>query len=271
MAALEPAFCGLLPHPPIIVPDVGKDRLADCRGTTDACSDFARRFVAAAPDRLFLVSPHSPRLRGAFGLWSGERLAGDLGKFGAPDANVDLPNDREVAEGLERTAAAQGVKTWPIPEQSLDHGSIIPLWFLQQAGWAGPTCIASLPWHDGGDLQAFGHAVAAALEPLGGRSALVASGDMTHRALPGAPAGYDPKALEFDRQLTQLIREGRLDEVPDIDPEVRQVAAEDAADSSIIVASAIGFQPHGAKVLSYEHPFGVGYLVAVFHDGQADA
>ena len=28
--AVEPAFCGLFPHPPIIVPEVGRDRLADC-------------------------------------------------------------------------------------------------------------------------------------------------------------------------------------------------------------------------------------------------
>jgi len=32
------------------------------------------------------------------------------------------------------------------------------------------------------------------------------------------------------------------------------------------VASALGFRAHGNEVLSYEHPFGVGYLVAVFHD-----
>ena len=267
-AALEPAFCGLFPHPPILVPDVGGDRIADCRPTYDACREFARRLVRSAPDRLFLVSPHSPREGHAFGLWSGERLRGDLGSFGAPRAAVDLPNDRQVTAAIDRAAAAEGLATWPIPSQPLDHGAVIPLWFLAEAGWAGPTSIASLPWAaDPATYEAFGRAVARALAPLPGRSALVASGDMTHRAKPGAPSGYHPRAVEFDRELTRLVAGGRLAEISAIDSELRQLAAEDAADTSIIAAAALGFRPHGAEVLSYEHPFGVGYLVAVFHDG----
>ena len=77
----------------------------------DACREFARRLVANRPDRLFLVSPHSPRERRAFGLWSGERLRGDLGSFGAPGAAVDLPNDREAIEALERVARKYGTAT----------------------------------------------------------------------------------------------------------------------------------------------------------------
>ena len=88
---------------------------------------------------------------------------------------------------------------------------------------------------------------------------------------PDAPAGYHPRAVEFDRALTDLVAAGRLDAIGDIDPELRELAAEDAADSSQLAAAAIGYRPHGAEVISYEHPFGVGYLVAVFHDGTAAA
>lgn len=268
---LEPSFCGLFPHPPIVVPDVGRDRLADCRPTYDACREFARRLVASRPRRLFVVSPHSPRERRAFGLWSGERLRGDLASFGAPRSAVDLPNDLEVVAAIERAAAAERVRTWAIPSQPLDHGAVIPLWFFAEAGWDGPTAIASLPWIcDPGVLAAFGQASAGSLATFSGRSALVASGDMTHRARPGAASGYDPRAVEFDHELTRLVADGRLDEISAIDAGLREVAAEDAADSSIVVAAAIGYRPHGAEVLSYEHPFGVGYLVAVFHDGESD-
>ncbi len=267
-AALEPAFCGLFPHPPIVVPDVGGDRIADCRPTYDACCEFARRLVASEPDRLFLISPHSPRERRAFGLWSGERLAGDLGAFGATRSAVDLPNDRQAVAALDRAAVDEGLATWPIPAQPLDHGAFIPLWFAAEAGWRGPTSVASLPWNaDPAICEAFGRAAARALEPLAGRTALIASGDMTHRAKPGAPSGYHPRAVEFDRELTRLVAAGRLAEISAIDSDLRALAAEDAADTSIIAAAALGFAPRGAEVLSYEHPFGVGYLVAVFHDG----
>jgi aromatic ring-opening dioxygenase LigB subunit len=265
---LEPAFCGLFPHPPIVVPDVGRERHDDCRPTYDGCREFARRLVASEPARLFVVSPHSPRATRAFGLWSGERLQGNLGRFGAPQAAVDLPNDPEALAALERAAEAHRVETWTIPSEPLDHGAVIPLWFVQEAGWDGPTSIASLPWsEDPRTMEAFGRTVADAFVPLPGATALIASGDMTHRAIPGAPAGYHPRAVEFDRTLTELVRQGRLADIPDIDPGLRKDAAEDATDTSIIAASAIGFRPRGAEVLSYEHPFGVGYLVAVFHAG----
>lgn len=270
MTAIRPAFCGLLPHPPVIVPAVGGRRLDDCRPTFEACRDFARRLVASRPDRLFLVSPHSPREPRAFGLWSGDRLRGDLGRFGAAGANVDLPGDPELTAALERTVSNHGVTTWPIPEEPLDHGTVVPLTFLAEAGWSGPTTIASLPWRMTPDrMEAFGRALADALGPLPGRAALVASGDMSHRCTPDAPAGFDPRAVDFDRALTDLVAGGRLDEIRDLDPELRELAAEDAADTSMIVAAAIGHRPHGARVLSYEHPFGVGYLVAVFDDGAA--
>ena len=268
MTPVDPAFCGLLPHPPIIVPEVGRGRLDDCRSTVDACRDFARRMADARPDRLFMVSPHSPRRRGAFGLWSGARLAGDLGRFGASGSAVDLPNDPEMVEALERAAASAGLETWSIPTDPLDHGAVVPLWFLVEAGWSGPTCLASLPWRaEPATMETFGRALAGAVAPLSGRAALVASGDMSHRCKPDAPAGYHPRAVEFDRALTGLVRDGRLDAIGAIDGELRGLAAEDAADPSQIVAAAIGYRPRRHEVISYEHPFGVGYLVAVFHDG----
>ncbi len=268
MTTVHPAFCGLLPHPPIVVPEVGRERLDGCMSTVDACRDFARRMMATEPDRLFVVSPHSPRQGSAFGVWDGDRLRGDLGRFGAPGSAVDLANDSEMVEALARAAGAQGQATWSIPPEPLDHGAVVPLWFLVEAGWSGPTCLASLPWHaTPAAMEAFGRALAAAAASLEGRAALIASGDMSHRCKPDAPAGYHPRAVEFDRALTGLVGDGRLDAIGSIDAELRELAAEDAADSSQIVAAAIGYRPHGEEVLSYEHPFGVGYLVAVFHDG----
>lgn len=262
------AFSGLLPHPPIVVPDVGRGRVSQCQRTHDACVEFARRLVAAEPERLFLVSPHAPRHGGAFGLWSGRRLRGDLSEFGAPSATVDLPNDEQTALYVHDACRSLGVRATPIPSQPLDHGSLVPLWFLTRAGWDGLTCVASLPWESAPEtLGAFGDAVATALGRQQGPSALVASGDMTHRAKPGAPAGFHKRAVDFDHQLTRLVREGKLDEIAEIDRALRELAAEDAADSSMVVAAALGHQAHGHEVLSYEHPFGVGYLVAVFHDG----
>lgn len=217
---------------------------------------------------MILPTPHAPRRREAFGLRAGDRVVGDLGRFGAPSARVDLPADAEMADVLHAAARDEGVATWEQPDgEPLDHGACVPLFFLEEAGWDGPTTVVSLPWDGSPEIFArFGRVCAAAAGAVDGATAFIASGDMSHRVLPEAPAGYHPRAVEFDRRLTDLVRSGSLRDIGRIDPELRELAAEDAADTSIMASSAADYRNDGHEVLSYEHPFGVGYLVAVFFD-----
>ena len=261
-------FSALLPHPPIVVPAVGRSRVEGCRATLDACRELARRVVAKGPDRIVLPSPHAPRRRDAFGIHAGDRLAGDLARFGAQDAAIDLPSDLEMASALGQEVRREALSTALLPtDEPLDHGACVPLIFLAEAGWEGPTCLVGLPWIRTPQVyESFGHACARAADRLDGRTAFIASGDMSHRVLPDAPAGFHPRAVEFDRQLVDLVRQGRLREIRDLDPKLRELAAEDAVDTSIMACAAAGYRNRGHEVLSYEHPFGVGYLVAVFFD-----
>ena len=266
------AFAALLPHPPIVVPEVGRSRGEDCRATLAACRLLAERLVTSRPDRLILISPHSPRAQAAYGLFAGARLEGDLSRFGAPDSRVSLPNDALLAAAIDEAVHRHHLRTWWIPAEPLDHGATVPLYFLEKAGWTGPTVVMSLPWHaTPGDHAALGAAIAEAIAEVPGKTAFVASGDMSHRVTRGAPAGYHPRAIEFDEKLTNLVRQGRLTEIATIDPNLRELAAEDAADTTLIAAATAGFENRGTEVLSYEHPFGVGYLVAVLFDPLAES
>ena len=274
----RPAISVLLPHPPIAVPAVSGDRGFRCQQTTEACRQVAKKIVDLAPERLILISPHTPRDRRAFGLVGGDRLFGDLGRFGAPATGFDLPGDPELATSLEHTLSthrhSDGANDAPelrrLPSQALDHGAVVPLFFLAEAGWTGATTVIALPWqHSAAVGRRFGRRLAQALAAIDGEAVLVASGDMSHRCLPDAPAGFHPRAAEFDRELTRLVAAGEFAAIAQIDPELRELAAEDTSETALIVTAAHDFDSHGAEVISYEHPFGVGYLVAVFYDGSS--
>ena len=72
-----------------------------------------------------------------------------------------------------------------------------------------------------------GRAVARHLYDLGHRRiAFLASGDMSHRLKPNAPAGFHPRAPSFDHEFIALIRRGSYRELPHIDPEMQELAAE---------------------------------------------
>ena len=139
----------------------------------------------------------------------------------------------------------------------------MPLWFLAEAGWAGPTVVLSLNYPEDGGLSKLGEAIAAAAHAFHRRIAIVASGDMSHRLTPNAPCGFHPQAHQFDETFIRLIRDGDYHEIGNIDPELRELAAEDAVDSTLVAAAAVDWRTTGHKVLNYEGPFGVGYGVAI--------
>ena len=259
-------FAGLMPHAPVLVPGVGGDRLAEVAATVRAMATVARHAVATQPETLVLVSPHSPRRPGAFGLWRTPQLRGSLERFGSPEDRVDLPLDRAFADQLETEAARRGLRTWHIADKWLDHGAIVPLCYLVAAGWKGPTVILSLNYPGEGGLDELGQAIAAVAQERSRRTAIIASGDMSHRLTPAAPNGFHPDGRRFDEALIALLRQGAYREIARIDSELEESAAEDAADSTRIAVTAAGYRTEGHEVLSYEGPFGVGYGVAVLFE-----
>ena len=261
--AAAPVCAVLMPHAPILVPDVGGDRAGAARASVRAMREAAARVMDFQPDTLALISPHSPRQRGAFGLWAGDRLTGTFAQFNAPGAQVSLPNDTPLADAIIAEARNRGLATWLIRGQTLDHGALVPLWFLAQAGWAGPTVVLSLKDPADGGLAELGEAIAAAARASRRRIAIVASGDMSHRLKENAPCGFHPQAHQFDETFINLIRDGDYHGIGNIAPALRELAAEDAVDSTLAAAAAVDWKAAGHKVLNYEAPFGVGYGVAI--------
>jgi AMMECR1 domain-containing protein/aromatic ring-opening dioxygenase LigB subunit len=259
-------FAGLVPHPPVVVPEVGRGREQESRDTVGAMQEFARRCMAARPEGLVLISPHSPRRPGAFGYWPGPLLQGDLSKFGAPEAGVTLPVDTQFLHDLCEAASPQALLLWPIRERELDHGALVPLYYLARAGWDGPTAVIGLNYPGEGDLEELGRLLAHVAEKQGRRYAFIASGDMSHRLQPGAPGGFHPDAHRFDAAFVDLLRQRALDQVAQMDPELTDLAGQDVIESTMIVLAATGYDPTCTEVLSYEGPFGVGYCVAVFRE-----
>jgi MEMO1 family protein len=261
----------LMPHPPVVIPEVGGRRGEDAEETMRAMRACAGRVLAAQPDTVVVISPHAPRRPRAFGVWENAQLRGSFARFGAPDAVVGLPNDHDLAAAIAREAEAMGLPTWPIQQGELDHGATVPLWYLCDAGWRGPTVVIGLNYPGEGGLEKLGLAIAGAARKSQRRVALVASGDMSHRLKPGAPSGFHPQATDFDRAFIDRLRASDYRGILRLDAELQELAAEDVVDSTVIALAAVDWNSTGAEVLSYEGPFGVGYGVAVLYEAAREA
>lgn len=256
----------LMCHAPIVLPDVAGNRARQCIQTTRAMTDIATRLCAHAPDVVVIISPHSPRHPTRWGICGESPLRGDFGRFGADHIGVTLPGAPEASALVAQLARQARLGTREIAGDTLDHGALVPLYFVRQAGWDGPTLLLALPYPGTNTEVTMGQAIARAAEKAGQRWAILASGDMSHRLIPSAPAGYHPLAKEFDRTFKARIDAGDLRGACAVDTHLRELASEDVVDSTAVAAAAVGYRNDGHRTYAYEGPFGVGYMEAVLFE-----
>ncbi|MDN5293782.1 MAG: hypothetical protein PWQ31_1087 [Eubacteriales bacterium] len=269
----EVVLAGIAPHPPIMVPEVGGVEAEKVIASRRAMAEMARLLQETQPETVVLISPHSTVFADGVAINGLSEVEGDLSYFRAPQVRLKFSVDRELAAEVAAEARELGVTVAVLDREkarrlradlSLDHGMMVPLYFLQQGmGNARllPVAMSLLP---GAELYAFGLAVQRAAAKLGRRIAVIASGDLSHRLQPGAPAGYSPRGEEFDHLLVELVRKGDVPGIINIDPVLAEEAGECGWRSIIMMLGALDGLAVEPRVLSYEGPFGVGYLVAVF-------
>jgi AmmeMemoRadiSam system protein B len=260
MANGSVVFVGIAPHPPIMVPEVGGEMIAEVRGSIEAMRELTARVVACGAETVVTISPHAPLEARAFVSYEGPRLNGDFANFRAPQATVDVPVDEELLTAIKEQAALGGYGVVTLKGRALDHGTAVPLYFLLRNGWEGRVVSLGYSFLSDEDHIRFGNCVRRACEAEGRRVAFIASGDLSHRLKPDAPAGYNPDARLFDEEVVEAIRACVPDNIARIDPSLRRLAGE-CGYRSILTALGVS-EGEGCEVLHYEAPFGVGYLVA---------
>jgi AmmeMemoRadiSam system protein A/AmmeMemoRadiSam system protein B len=255
-------FSGIAPHPPIMVPEVGGEAVADVRGSVDAMADLTQRIIQSGAETVVLISPHAPLDARAFVAYHTPQLYGDFANFRAPDARVEFPLDQELLEAIATAAAGDNYEVLNLADYDLDHGAAVPLYFLDRYGWRGRVVVLGYSFLANEDHLKFGACLATAAEATRRSVALVASGDLSHRLKPQAPAGYNPAAYRFDEEVVAALHENSPARIVDIDPDLRRTAGECGYRSMLVVLGATEKLPRACEVLHYEAPFGVGYLVA---------
>lgn len=95
--------------------------------------------------------------------------------------------------------------------------------------------------------------------------ALIASGDLSHCLKAGGPYGFHPDGPKFDKAIIESLKKKDIKtffKLNELFPEAGECGLRSFCFLlGILEASSIKWQP---AILSYEGPFGVGYLVANF-------
>ncbi|NLG32896.1 MAG: AmmeMemoRadiSam system protein A [Syntrophomonadaceae bacterium] len=264
----------LSPHPPLIIPEIGGTRLQEVEPTIDGMSNMARAVAALQPDNLIFITPHGNAFSDIITCLGENYLEEDLSAFGLRRKGISYKNDLKLLNEIKRLSLKAGIELAVIDNQlakayrlnpKLDHGVAVPLYYLRQAGLKDIPLIAFTPGYlPVNTLYRFGALIKEASNNLGKRTVIIASGDMSHRLTNDGPYDYHPDGPVFDQTVKSLIEIGDIRGILDIPEKLRDNAGQCGYFSLVIMLGALDGREFESRVFSYEGPFGVGYLTAVF-------
>ncbi|MDR1192552.1 MAG: AmmeMemoRadiSam system protein A [Peptococcaceae bacterium] len=260
-----------VPHPPLILPEVGRGQEKGIQATIDAYRRAAADFALRRPETVVLISPHAQMYADYFHIAPGAAAGGDMRAFGARQPRTEALYDQEFVAALADVAKERGLPAGTLGEKrsELDHGTVVPLRFFQ-AGYSDfRLALLGLSGLSALEHYRLGQCLAETAERLGRRTAVIASGDLSHKLKADGPYGFAPAGPEFDQKVMAALGAGDFQALLGLDPDLCEAAAECGLRAFQIMAGALDGRAVEAARLSYEGPFGVGYGVCVFIPGEA--
>lgn len=267
-------YAALSPHPPLIIPYIGGERIKEVSSTLNGIRTMVREMADSAPESIVFLTPHGNVFSDCISFLSDPELYGDFSSFGSKEKGTRVKNDLNLLAEIGEIATDAGINMLAVDGElarnnrlnsSLDHGILVPLHYIQEAGLKDTPIVAvSIGFLEIRELYAFGKAIQDAAEQLGKRIAILASGDMSHRLKNEGPYDYHPDGPRFDQQVKSILETADVASLLNIPLTLRENAGECGYRSLLIMFGAldgIDFEP---RIFSYEGPFGVGYLNAGF-------
>lgn len=276
-----------MPHPPVLIPEVGKGRENDASRTVASCKRVAERVTELKVETIVVISPHAPLFSDWLFVYDRPILEGSFAGFGARGVTLSFDQDSAFVSSFIGHLKEAGIPGG-YPDQvtldrlegsgELDHGTLVPLHFISDLYRDFKLVCLSSSAFDIPGVLALGRLLRRTAEETDRRVCIIASGDLSHRVNAESPYGVAAEGAVFDGEIAGAISGNSVSDILKIDPLVRERAAECGYNSIVMLMGALGLDSvsSGAAVwkptlYSEEAPFGIGYCVAGFEKGTASA
>ncbi len=261
----------IFPHAPILIGALSGELARGAAPLVRAIEHLSCAIAHVNPETIVLATPHAPVAFDAFGIHVGDVLRGSFAHHGLPMLVLQFENDLALVDEIIGEALDHRMRIFEIPEGTpLDHGALVPLHFLHEAGWRGRVVVLGSSYLPDRDHIRYGRCIERAARALGRCAVFIASANLSHRLSEAAPYGYHPRAADFDREIVSSLEQGDFARLSRIAPELRDLAVECGHRPILIAVGAAEETPVRHRVLSYAHPFGIGYVVAVLADRSSE-
>lgn len=256
----------MVPHPPMIVPQVGRGSEKQILKTIQAYETVAAEIAEIRPETIIVTSPHAVMYADYFHISPGKQATGDFGRFRAPEVSFRVRYDTELVKAVCGLAKEKDFPAGELGERDrqLDHGTMVPLYFVEQQYQDYQLIRIGLSGLSLAKHYEFGMILRQAVEQTGRRTVLIASGDLSHKLQTYGPYGFAPEGPEYDRRIMDTAGRAAFGEMLEFKESFCDKAAECGHRSFVILAGAMDGMSVETKVYSHEDITGVGYGICSF-------
>ena len=256
----------MVPHPPMIVPQVGRGSEKQITKTIRAYEAVAAGIAGIRPETIIVTSPHAVLYADYFHISPGEDATGDFGSFRAPEVRFAEKYDTELVKAICALAKEKDFPAGTLGERDrrLDHGTMVPLYFVKQQYTGFRLVRVGLSGLSNAEHYEFGQIIRQAVEQTGRKAVLIASGDLSHKLQEYGPYGFAEEGPEYDRRIMDAAGRAAFGEMLTFEESFLDKAAECGHRSFLIMAGALDGMNVEAKVYTHEDVTGVGYGICSF-------
>lgn len=257
----------MVPHPPMIVPAVGRGSERQISETTEAYERVGAEIAALAPETIVILSPHAVMYADYFHLSPGRKAEGSFRAFGAPSVRFRETYDTELRDRIVRLAEFRGFPAGTLGERdpALDHGTMVPLYFIRKHFSGGRILRIGLSGLPLEEHYRLGEMINQAVEETGRSAVLVASGDLSHKLQESGPYGFAAEGPRYDARIMEVCGRGDFGELFSFEEHFLEKAAECGHRSFVIMAGVFDRKKVRAEALSHQDVTGVGYGICTFY------
>jgi AmmeMemoRadiSam system protein A len=261
-----------MPHPPIIIPEIGRGEEKKIKETINSMDKIGKIIQSIEPDTIILITPHGNLFRDAVVLHYDKYMKGDFSSFGYSEITMEMENDLDLVDMILTKSKKNNLPALKLDmelkkdymlDSRIDHGAMVPMYFIKKNWDEFKFVHITYGLLKNTELYSFGRLIQESVNELGRKAVVIASGDLSHKLTKEAPSGYAKEGKEFDEKIIDSIRRNKRIELMKLDLKLSEKAGECGLRSIQVMIGVLDGLETENEILSYEGPFGVGYGCAV--------
>lgn len=254
-------FSAITPHSPILIPSVGKDDFQYLKKTVAAYTFLEEELYVAKPQTIIIISSNEHILNNAFSINLSPKYKSNFKDFGEYSIEKEFPNDVGFTHHI-REAFEGKIPVKLFSEEKLNYEASIPLYYLTRHlkdVLIIPIIFSRL------NNQChfnFGQSLKDIILSTNKRIAILASIDLANCGEKGNTDAFTEKCRQLNKKIAHLIKNKNSKGILRIKEEIIKEAKFNDFNALLILLGIMEGINYDPEILSYEFPFGIGYLTA---------